>query len=190
MIVNICMRIYMLYLDCAFYILFFYIDKSTKSYYSESTKSYYGGKIMKIKSYDLVRQINYLTSEMEALYHQASLKMQITDSTSVVLYTIYEDGAECLLSNVYKRTGISKQTVNSAIRGLEADGILYLEQYNGRSKKIVLTEKGKNYVIETVAKLYEAEVRAFDDWSQDEVNTYLELMKKYKNCLQKQIEKI
>ena len=145
---------------------------------------------MKAELYDKVRQINYLTSEMEALYHQSSLKLGITDSISVVLYTIYEAGEECLLSSVYKRTGTSKQTVNSAIRGLEADKIIYLEPYNGRSKKIVLTEKGKSYVAQTVAKLYKAEVMAFEEWSEKEINTYLEMMEKYKNCLQKQIEKI
>lgn len=45
-------------------------------------------------------------------------------------------GNERLLSDIYKKSGISKQTVNSAIRSLEADGILYLEQYNGRAKKL------------------------------------------------------
>ncbi|MCI5648330.1 MAG: MarR family winged helix-turn-helix transcriptional regulator [Fusicatenibacter sp.] len=135
-----------------------------------------------------IHRINYLTSEMEALYHQASLKLGITDSVSIVLYTIYDADDECLLSDVYKKSGISKQTVNSAIRGLEADHILYLEQYTGRAKKIVLTDKGKEYVQKTVARLYEAEVRAFDTWSEEEINTYIQLMGKYADCIRKQID--
>lgn len=82
-----------------------------------------------------IHRINYLTSEMESLYHQASLKLGITDSVSIVLYTIYDAGDGCLLSDVYKKSGIRKQTVNSAIRGLEAEQILYLQQYTGRAKK-------------------------------------------------------
>jgi DNA-binding MarR family transcriptional regulator len=142
---------------------------------------------MNQKRFDEIHRINYLTSEMEALYHQASLKLGITDSVSIVLYTIYDTGEICLLSDIYKKSGISKQTVNSAIRGLEADSILYLEQYTGRAKKIILTEKGKDYVNKTVAKLYEAEVQAFESWSTEEINTYIRLMEKYVDCFRKRV---
>ena len=137
-----------------------------------------------------IHRINYLTSEMEALYHQASLKLGITDSVSIVLYTIYDEGDMCLLSDVYKKSGISKQTVNSAIRSLEADNILYLEQHTGRAKKIILTDKGKDYVQKTVARLYEAEVRAFDTWPEEEINNYIRLMEKYADCIRQQIDKL
>lgn len=137
-----------------------------------------------------IHQINYLTAEMNSLYHQASLKLGITDSVSIVLYTIYDRGEPCLLSDVYKQTGISKQTVNSAIRGLEAADILYLEQHTGRAKKIVLTEKGRAYVKETVARLFEAEVQAFDSWQEEEINTYLALMEKYTESLRQQIKNL
>ena len=111
---------------------------------------------MKINHINEIHRINYLTAETDALYHRASLKLGITDSVSIVLYSIYDAGNDCLLSDIYKKSGISKQTINSAIRGLEADGILYLEQHNGRSKKIVLTDKGKGYVQKTAARLYQA----------------------------------
>ncbi len=142
---------------------------------------------MNKKRFDDVHRINYLTSEMQALYHQSSLKLGITDSVSIVLYTIYDIGERCLLSDVYKKSGISKQTVNSAIRGLEADGILYLEKYTGRSKIIILTEKGKEYMNSTVAKLYEAEALAFESWTKEEINAYISLMEKYVDCFRKQI---
>ena len=154
---------------------------------NKGAKSYLRGVVMNQKRFDEIHQINYLTSEMEALYHQASLKLGITDSVSIVLYTIYNTDENCLLSDIYKKSGISKQTVNSAIRGLEADGILYLEQHTGRTKKIILTEKGKGYVNETVARLYEAEVRAFESWSIEEINMYIRLMEKYADCFRKQI---
>lgn len=139
---------------------------------------------------DEIHRINYLTSEMESLYHQASLRLGITDSVSIVLYTIYDAGEECLLSDVYKKSGIRKQTVNSAVRSLEADHILYLEQHTGRTKKILLTDKGKDYVQKTVARLYEAEVHAFDAWPEEEIKTYLRLMEKYADCIRQQIDKL
>ena len=137
---------------------------------------------------DELHRINYLVTETEALYHQASLKLGITDSVSIVLYSIYVSEELCLLSNIYKQSGISKQTVNSAIRNLETKGILYLEQYSGKTKKIVLTTKGNDYINQTVAKLYEAEIQAFESWSTQEINTYINLMEKYSNCFRKQID--
>ena len=38
---------------------------------------------------DKIHRINYLTSELEGLYHITSVKMNISDSVSRVLYTIY-----------------------------------------------------------------------------------------------------
>lgn len=137
-----------------------------------------------------IYRINCLTMEMEALYHLSSLKLGITDSVSVVLYSIYVAGSECLLSDIYKESGISKQTVNSAIRSLEADGILYLQRHDGRAKKVILTEKGKGYVKKTAARLYQAEIDAFDTWTEEEIDTYIRLMEKYADCFRGQIEKL
>lgn len=145
---------------------------------------------MKTNHINEIRRINYLTAEMDALYHRASLKLRISDSVSVVLYSIYDADNDCLLSDIYKKSGISKQTVNSAIRSLEADGILYLEQYNGRSKRIVLTDKGKEYVQKTAARLFQAEIDAFASWTEDEVSSYIRLMEKYADCFRQQVENL
>lgn len=137
-----------------------------------------------------IHRINYLTSEMDSIYHQASLRLGISDSVSIILYTIQDKGESCLLSDVYKNSGISRQTVNSAIRRLEADGVLYLEPYAGRAKKIVLTNKGQDYIRQTVARLLEAEIRAFDGWSEDEIKTHIGLMEKYMESLRRQIHQL
>lgn len=139
---------------------------------------------------DAMKRINYLTSELDSLYHQSSVKLGISDSVSIVLYSVWDEGDSCLLSAIYKKSGISKQTVNSAIRSLEADNILYLEQHTGRAKKVVLTDKGKDFVKQTIVKLQEAEVNAFDTWTEDEIDTYIRLMEKYADCFRSQIEKM
>ena len=137
-----------------------------------------------------IRRINFLASEMDSLYHQASLRLGISDSVSITLYTIQDRGENCLLSDVYKSSGVSRQTINSAIRKLEADGMLSLAPYAGRSKKIVLTDKGRDFIRQTVAKLLEAETRAFDGWSEEEIKTYIGLMGKYTESLRKQLNQL
>ena len=145
---------------------------------------------MKNKHAGEIHRINHMASELQSIYHLSSLKFGISDSVSTVLYAICVRGNECMLCDVYKNSGISKQTVNSAIRCLEADGIVYLKQVNGRSKKIVLTSKGQEFVKNTVARLYQAEHSAFDSWTDEEIDMYLRLIEKYNSCLREQIEKL
>ena len=145
---------------------------------------------MKNNHINEIHRINYMASELQSIYHQSSLKLGISDSASTVLYAIYVTGNACLLSDIYKNSGISKQTVNSAIRGLEADGILYLEQHTGRAKRAVLTAKGQEYAQRTAARLYQAEVAAFDSWTEGEISTYLHLIEKYNECFRQQIERL
>lgn len=137
-----------------------------------------------------LRRINYLTSEMESLYHLADLRLGIADSVSLVLYFLYDAEGQCPLGDIYKKSGISKQTVNSAIRHLEKDGILYLEQYRGRAKMAVLTEKGHALADRTAARLRRAELQAFDGWTEEEVDTHIRLLEKYARCFRREVEKI
>ena len=145
---------------------------------------------MDAKRSEDIHKINYLTFETDSVYHQASLRLGVSDCVSMILYTLYDLGEECLLSDLYKKSGTSKQTVNSALRKLETEGILFLKQHTGRAKKVCLTEKGREYTRQTAGRLFEAEGRAFDTWTTEEINTYLRLMEKYVACLRTQIERI
>ncbi len=140
--------------------------------------------------FEKLHKINYLVAETEAIYHQASVKLSISDSTLRILYTIYDKDGSCLLSDIYKQSGISKQTINSALRKLETDGILYLEQASGRSKRVCLTEKGQQYTENTVARLCRAEYEAFSSWTEEELDMHIHLLKKYVDDLRHQIQKL
>ncbi len=145
---------------------------------------------METKICSIMHRINYLNAELNALYHQASLKLGLTDSASIVLYAIYDNGENCLLSDIYKQSGISKQTVNSAIRNLEKKHIIYLEQHSGRAKKVVLTDTGKEYVQKTTARLFDAEAAAFSSWTEEEISTHIGFMEKYIHSFREQVEKL
>lgn len=139
---------------------------------------------------ETIRKINYSSCEIDALYHQASLKLGISDSVSIVLYMVYGAEGSCPLREIYKKSGVSKQTVNSAIRKLEADEILYLTQRSGREKRVILTDKGNAFAKETIGKLYEAEMRLFLTWPEEELKSYLRLTEKHIQGLREQIERM
>ena len=132
-----------------------------------------------------IRRINFLISEMESLYHLADLRLGISDSASLVLYALYDAGGQCPLADIYKNSGISKQTINSAIRGL-----LYLAQYHGRAKKVVLTDKGNRFAQQTAARIRQAEQDAFASWTEEEVRSHIRLLEKYTECFRREIEKL
>lgn len=145
---------------------------------------------MKNEQYEKVHRVNCLVNDLDMIYHQAARKLGVSDSVLCILYVIYEKGDRCLLHDICSASGISKQTINSAIRKLETEEILYLEQDKGKNKRICLTEKGKAYVDKTAACLYEAECSVFSEWPEEEFELYLTLMKKYSDSLRVQVEKM
>ena len=126
-----------------------------------------------------IRRINYILGDIDRLYHEAALKLGISDSALTVLYTLVIEG-RCGISTVCRLTGMSKQTLNSALRKLEKDGIITLEAVDGRTKEIKLTPNGNRLAENTAARVAEAETRA----------EYLRLTEKYLHDLEKEVEKL
>ena len=102
-------------------------------------------------------QYTYLAGEINALYHEAAVKMGISDSVQNILYVLCDQGSRCSQSEIGRLTGISRQTINSAIRKLERNGIVYLEQGQGRNTIVCLTNQGKAFAAQRVVPLLEAE---------------------------------
>ena len=133
-------------------------------------------------------QYTYLAGEINALYHEAAVKMGISDSVQNILYVLCEKGGKCLQSEISKLTGISRQTINSAIRKLEKEGIVYLKQGKGRNTILCLTEKGKKFSSEKILPLHEIENKIWNEWTAEEQQQYLTLTKKYRDGLKKYLE--
>ena len=68
--------------------------------------------------------------------------------------------------------------------------ILYLEQYNGKSKPVLFTEKGIQFARQTIARLFDAEENVYCDWEQEEIDMYIKLNRKYLEKFKEQIEKM
>jgi len=139
---------------------------------------------------DAINRINYLTEDIDSIYHQAALKLGVSDSVLFVLYMAYTNNGKRLLQDIYKLSGKSKQTINSAIRRLENDGVIRLEKHGGKAKQVCLTDVGKAYADKTAARLFEAECSAFSDWSDEEIELYLKLIEKNNASLRKEINKL
>ncbi len=134
---------------------------------------------MKNKISKELKRYNFLFGETGAAYHEMYLKLGMSDSAISILYAVLENGESRPLQEICRCTGLSKQTINSAIRKLETDGILYLEISGPRNKTVCLTEKGKILAEKTAGKVIAAENEIFASWPQEDVEKYLELTEAY-----------
>ncbi len=147
---------------------------------------------MTIRSSRDIKRFNHLISETDAAYHEMALKLGLSDSAMQILYTICSggDGRSCLLKDICHLTGLSKQTIHSAIRKLEQCEILRLEMVGGKQKRVLLTEKGCRLATHTAIKIIEAENRIFDGWPKEDVETYLNLTRRYLEDFRREIRKL
>lgn len=139
-----------------------------------------------------LKRFNHLLSETDAAYHEASARLGLPDSVMQILYTVcdYGGGFRCPLREVCIRTGISKQTINSALRRLEADGFVRLEQAGAKNKDICLTEQGIRLAERTAVRIMEAENAVLASWPREDVEAYLALTEKYLTAFRKETEKL
>lgn len=139
---------------------------------------------------DDLRKYNYLMSEIDGLYHETAFKMGISDSVQQILYVVYSESYRCLQSEIYKQSGISRQTINSGIRRLEQDGIVRLEKGKGRNTIVCLTDEGIRFAKEKIEPLYRMEQEVFEAWSSEEMALYLKLTEKYRDGLKEKLNQL
>ena len=135
-----------------------------------------------------IKKINCLLSETNGLYHRVNVRLGLSDSIANILYQICDHDGVYGISDICLDLGIPKQTVNSALRQLEYDGLLYLESCGKRSKQAVLTERGKEYCSHTIATIFDMERAVLSTFTQDECAQFVHLQKKYNNALKSYID--
>ena len=92
-----------------------------------------------------LREYNLIHSGMVSAYHEAALKLGISDTAMDILYAICEDGDGINQSILYKKTGIKKSTVNSALHKMQSNGMIELRSGEGRNIKVFLTKAGAHW---------------------------------------------
>ena len=126
-----------------------------------------------------MKRYNHLLGEIDSVYHEMSQKLGLSDSAMIILYTICNSGDRCPLQDICRLSGISKQTINSAIRKLEAENIVYLAPDGGKNKTVCLTDKGKELAGRTALRILEAENAIFASWPAIDLEKYLALTEKF-----------
>ncbi|MCI7606995.1 MAG: MarR family transcriptional regulator [Spirochaetales bacterium] len=130
-----------------------------------------------------LKRINHLVSELDQVYHLYALKYGLSDSEFAILYTLSVEGGECALSELVALSGIPKQTVNSALRKMEAEGTVYLTENGKRKKNVNFTDKGREKAERSVNDLIEIENSILNKWGKERVEQYIRDTEEYNELM-------
>lgn len=140
---------------------------------------------------EITKRYNYLSSEINSLYHQAAKKMGISDSVQNILYVLCDQGNQALQSEICSISGISRQTINSALSKLEQQGLVRVEPDQRKEHHGVPDpEEGQKFAAEKVAPLFQIENKIWSEWTAAEQQQYLELTQKYRDSLKKKLKEL
>lgn len=134
-------------------------------------------------------ELDLLYNEIDKLYHAYARGCGLSDCAYWMLYDLVLAGGELPLARFTTSWSYSKQTVNSALKSLQANGLVELAFMEGsrKSKLARLTEAGRALSQERIEPAIEAERRAFETLDADERRTFIHLVKRYAVALEEQI---
>ena len=125
-----------------------------------------------------LRRFNRLVGETDAVYHELANRLGLSDSAFQILYTLKSEGGACPLRDICAFSGLTKQTVNSALRKLEAEGRVTTESSGARHKTVTLTPRGAELAEKTVAKVIEIN-EILGSWPAEDLEKYIRLTEEF-----------
>lgn len=137
-----------------------------------------------------LKEVNRLYKELDDIYHDISLRLGISDSVLIILYSIVEMGDGCIQKDISEKFSISRQTINSAIKKLQSQGYITLKQGKGRDMHIYLTPDGKKYAEDIVGPVMELENSVFKEMYPEESREFLRLTQKYVSLFREKVKQI
>lgn len=142
-----------------------------------------------VKTKEYLSEYNNIVKENENLYRGIAKQLGFSECAFWVLYALRSDDAVLTQREICNALYQPKQTVNSALKNLEAEGYIQLcHADNQRSKQVVLTEKGMQLAQNTVDRVIVAEQNALLALTEAEQNMFLTLFRKYTRAFAEQLD--
>ena len=130
-------------------------------------------------------ELNEIMKETDDLYRNLAKKFKMSDCMIWILYILREDDRSVTQSDICNMMYMPKQTVNSSLKKMEAEGYIELLNINDkRSKQVCLTEKGVDLANNTVDIIISKENNALSKMDKEEQALFINLFKKHTLLLQ------
>lgn len=131
-------------------------------------------------------ELDYLYKTADKLYMQFARSCGLSTCAYWMLYDLELAGGTVPLRRLCDAWSYSKQTINSALKALEARELITLSLCEGsrKNKAASLTEAGRAFSAANIVPSILAERRAFCQLSSEERETILTLVRKYTAALE------
>lgn len=164
------------------------LDISPQSDYNTNCRLYLlkGGAVPVKNEFRRITRYNQIFKFQEEVYRNMARRMGIPETKLWILYSLRCDGV-VTQKDLCDWMQIPKQSVNSTLKKMEQEGILFLEsmEENRKSKRILLTKKGQRLAKKTAEYLFDIEEQAFDCFDAKEEIQFLTLYERYVRRLKK-----
>lgn len=136
-------------------------------------------------------EFNRIYKMIDDIYHSYAKSCGLADTAFWILYTVWENKEAYTQKELCEVWSYSRQTVNSALKNLEGQGLIQLlhEPDNRKNKQIILTKKGKELAEKIIVPLMEAEKNSFANLSDEERVLFLKLMNKHSELFREEVKK-
>ena len=134
---------------------------------------------MEYRAGEELRELNRLYKELDDIYHNIALKLNLSDSAFIIFYTLCEVGEGCSQKDICNQAAISKKTINSAIQKLEQEDYICMRHGKVRQIQLYLTEKGQKMLQEKIYPVMQIENNVFQKMEETEARELLRLFQKY-----------
>ena len=138
------------------------------------------------------REVNNIYKKNCEVYYKLASHFGMTETMFDILYFVRENDGGYTQAQLCESLHLRKQTVNSALKKLEKDGVICLSQDSGnkKSKTIHFTEKGKELAQSTVDPIFELEQRAFKRLTSQERENVLYYGYRHIDILEDEMKKL
>lgn len=140
--------------------------------------------------YKQLLEYNRTYKHLDELYADYAKLCGLSESEFWIMYALAETGSMRTQKDLCEWWSSSKQTINSALKGLEKEGVVTLTstEENKKAKYITLTDKGV-VMVETIIKpIMYAEQQAFKKMGKEASEEYLRLDKMYSDILETEMK--
>ena len=144
---------------------------------------------MKKQYKEHVELINQQIKELVGIYRDVIKHLDITESEFWIWYTLVAMDGEYTQQDISAIWSLPKQTVNTLITRMRLKKFAYLEVVPGtRNRKIVrLTEEGRKFGEKMIFPISNAEERAFENISNEEISLVTNAFSKYISFMRKEL---
>ena len=138
------------------------------------------------------REIDVLYRESDKLYYELARDCGLSETAYWIMYALEVSGGSVTQRQIAGDFSYSKQTVNSALKTLEARGLVELAPAEGdrRSKLVSLTAAGRAFADERIRPAIAAEDRAFAALAPVERAELLRLVRAYADAIETEVARL